>query len=709
MPREALNRTIYAEGGEIQDHIKLLRTRKAAVDSLTSPPMNDETCRGIIIRSIPPTQNWLPVIPSLYGLTSSTDIVSTLLAHGMIIGKGVTNSTRSSTTALAARTTEACANPNCKAKKRSTHTTANCYWPGGGKEGQFPPGFGQRNRANIAAATTTTTTTPTTTTIPAPATQQPEHFVLSARIPNTPGESGVLINDERSAALISKGFQQFQKGKIPTFMDSGASDTMFVSRESFSEYKSITPRAGDSAKAVDGSFEIIGEGTVVQRYLVDGQERNITYTRALHTPTLNANLISISAFDRAGLTTTFGNGKGTIQKPDGTTVLTGQNVGGMYLLEAVDNAPNISFAMTSLSQPTSLEQWHRRFTHCSPMTIQGMVKNNLVDGLKISDETLKGKCEDCILGRQTRRPFDGETEKNLAPLDLVAFDLWGPSRVQSVGGKLYLMIIIDGGTSYKYGTYTSDKSDPTTLEAFEIFRVKAETVTGKKVRRLRTDRAFESTGWREYCQTHGITHEFTAPYSSAQNGIAERAIRTTIDDVRTLLRNSGLGHSYWAEAAAYSIDTRNLIPSRRHPDQIPSESFSGRRQSISHLRVFGAKCWAKIPNAYGGSKLDPRSSECRLLGYASGGGNYKVQDVASRLVFVSRDVVFEEGEPSRTSASVGEQIPLFDVHPLTDKSTTPICDQQDLDQINDQQDLDQPNPDQPILDQINHDQPVIPG
>ena len=130
--------------------------------------------------------------------------------------------------------------------------------------------------------------------------------------------------------------------------------------------------------------------------------------------------------------------------------------------------------------------------------------------------------------------------------------------------------------------------------------------------------------------------------------------------VPTLLRDSGLGHSFWAEAAAYSIATRNLIPSRRHPGCIPLESFLGKRQDISHLRVFGAKCWAKIPVGLGGSKLDPRSVECRLLGYATGKGNYKVQDVASCRVFVSRDVVFEEGQPHRTSVSVGEQIPVFE-------------------------------------------------
>ena len=83
--QEALNRTIYVEGMEIQDHIKLLRTRKVAVDNLSTSAMSDETWRGVIIQSIPPMPKWLPVIPSLYTMTSSVDITSTLFAHGMII------------------------------------------------------------------------------------------------------------------------------------------------------------------------------------------------------------------------------------------------------------------------------------------------------------------------------------------------------------------------------------------------------------------------------------------------------------------------------------------------------------------------------------------------------------------------------------------------------------------------------------------------
>ena len=265
-------------------------------------------------------------------------------------------------------------------------------------------------------------------------------------------------------------------------MDSGASDTMFVSKDEFSEYKPITPRAGDSAKAVDGNFEIVGEGNMTQWYKVEGRDRNITYTNALHAPALNTNLVSVGALDKAGITTTFGGGKGIARTSDGTIVLDGTNINGMYILEAVDDAPNQTLAMTSSTQPATLEQWHRRLAHCSPLTIREMVNESLVDGLRISENGLTGKCEDCILGRQTHRPFDGATDKDLLPLELVSFDLWGPSRVQSVGGKLYLMIIVDAGTSYKYGAYLSDKSDSTTLAAFEIFRARAETATRKKIR-----------------------------------------------------------------------------------------------------------------------------------------------------------------------------------------------------------------------------------
>jgi gag-polypeptide of LTR copia-type len=214
--QEALDRTLYAEDSSIQEHIKLLRTRKAAVDNLSTSAMTEETWKGIVIRSIPPTTKWLPVIPSLYAMTTTADVFSTLIAHEMVLDRGMRSKPTSGTstsTALVAKSSNPCANPNCKAKKKSSHSTENCYWPGGGKEGQFPPNFGQRTRANVVSTNQCTA----------------EHFVLSARVLDSLGNSGVIFdNDEGEAnntmALISKGFQSFGGGKMPTFIARGHID-----------------------------------------------------------------------------------------------------------------------------------------------------------------------------------------------------------------------------------------------------------------------------------------------------------------------------------------------------------------------------------------------------------------------------------------------------------------------------------------------------
>jgi GAG-pre-integrase domain len=127
----------------------------------------------------------------------------------------------------------------------------------------------------------------------------------------------------------------------------------------------------------------------------------------------------VSTLDEASLITTFSSGKGVAQQADGTIVLTSQKVNKMYLLETVYALPNTPISMVSLFQPTFLEQWHHRLAHCSPLTIQDMASKGLVDGLKMSETMVNGKCEDCILGCQTHCPFDGKTEKNLTSSNLL--------------------------------------------------------------------------------------------------------------------------------------------------------------------------------------------------------------------------------------------------------------------------------------------------
>jgi hypothetical protein len=112
--QELLNKTTYTDRASVQDHIKMLHTQKAAVDDLSAMAMNDETWCGIIICSIPSTPRWLPVIPSLYTLAFPADIVSILLAHGMILDRGHGNPSNVALTVWGAE------EPNCKARICST-------------------------------------------------------------------------------------------------------------------------------------------------------------------------------------------------------------------------------------------------------------------------------------------------------------------------------------------------------------------------------------------------------------------------------------------------------------------------------------------------------------------------------------------------------------------------------------------------------------
>ncbi|GKD89706.1 reverse transcriptase domain-containing protein, partial [Tanacetum coccineum] len=64
----------------------------------------------------------------------------------------------------------------------------------------------------------------------------------------------------------------------------------------------------------------------------------------------------------------------------------------------------------------------------------------------------------------------------------------------------------------------------------------------------------------ELCAKHGIRHEFTAPYSPQQNGIAERKNRTLKEIVTAMLISSGMSQDMWGEVILTATYLLNKIP-----------------------------------------------------------------------------------------------------------------------------------------------------
>ena len=105
------------------------------------------------------------------------------------------------------------------------------------------------------------------------------------------------------------------------YADSGASDHCFVDQEVFSEYKPLTsPREGHSA-SVGGIFCIVSHGVVKRTVKMRHGTSELVFKRALHTPDLAANLISVGKFDKARFLATFAVGQVTFKDTNGHEVL----------------------------------------------------------------------------------------------------------------------------------------------------------------------------------------------------------------------------------------------------------------------------------------------------------------------------------------------------------------------------------------------------
>ena len=114
-----------------------------------------------------------------------------------------------------------------------------------------------------------------------------------------------------------------------------------------------------------------------------------------------------------------------------------------------------------------------------------------------------------------------------------------------------------------------------------------------------------------------------------------------IEGTRTMLKDLQLGKDLWGEAILTHIYLCNRCPSSILPGGItPYERVFGNALSIEHLRVFGSKCFIKVPDEHR-AKFDDKARECHLIGF-EGESIYIVVD-ADRKKLRSRNVIFMEG------------------------------------------------------------------
>nr|GEX56384.1 hypothetical protein [Tanacetum cinerariifolium] len=91
----------------------------------------------------------------------------------------------------------------------------------------------------------------------------------------------------------------------------------------------------------------------------------------------------------------------------------------------------------------------------------------------------------------------------------------------------------------------------------------------------------------EFCEMKGIRREFSVARTPQQNSVAERKNRTLVEAARTMLADSKLPTTFYAEAVNTACYVQNRVLVIKPHNKTPYELFLGRKHALSFMRPFG--------------------------------------------------------------------------------------------------------------------------
>ena len=98
-----------------------------------------------------------------------------------------------------------------------------------------------------------------------------------------------------------------------------------------------------------------------------------------------------------------------------------------------------------------LEFWYHRFGHANSKQVAKVSKLEEVEGLPKFGKVKKNICGACQMGKQTKANHHKvNVIATSRRLELLHVDLMEPTRTESLGGKRYIMVIVDDFSIYTW-------------------------------------------------------------------------------------------------------------------------------------------------------------------------------------------------------------------------------------------------------------------
>ncbi|GJR70522.1 putative ribonuclease H-like domain-containing protein [Tanacetum coccineum] len=289
--------------------------------------------------------------------------------------------------------------------------------------------------------------------------------------------------------------------------------------------------------------------------------------------------------------------------------------------------------------------WHRRLGHVNFKNINKLVKENLVRDLPLKRFENDQTCVACLKGKQHRASCKTKAFNPITkPLFMLHMDLFGPTFVSSLMHKKYCLVVTDDYSRFSWVFFLKTKDE--TSEILKNFIKEIENLVDKKVKIIRSDNGteFKNKVMDEFCREKGIKREYSVARTPQQNGVAERKNRTLIEAARTMLADSKLPTTFWAEAVSTACYVQNRVLIVKPHNKTPYELFRGIKPAIGFMKPFG--CHVTILNTLDKlGKFDGKSDEGFFVGYSLSSKAFRVYNIRTRKVQENLHVGFLENKP----------------------------------------------------------------
>ena len=240
------------------------------------------------------------------------------------------------------------------------------------------------------------------------------------------------------------------------------------------------------------------------------------------------------------------------------------------------------------------------------------------------------RCEHCAIANSSRHGHTSSKYSPSYPGRLIHADVAGDFVPTKGGQNKFVLVLVDDHSRFKFAYPIRRRQDaPAQLRRFVAsFNAMARNTQHqghglRTIGSLQHDKAgeFISREFQDFLAGNLVKQITTPAEIKALNGVAERAIRSIMEQMRSMMVASGAPLGFWDYAVIMATDILNRTTCPPHSEHSCYEMFSGEKPRILNILPFGCRMFAvrakqgahkstHYPRAYSGINLG-RSVDCQ--------------------------------------------------------------------------------------------------